>query len=120
VAIDDGARVSGRVIPPALIGSGCEVAGGARVGSLVVLGRDVTVGAGSSLERAVVLDGARIGAGCELRDCIVCAGAVIGDATKVTGGAVLGEGVRIGADNVITRGARIFPGVDLPDGAIEF
>ena len=120
LAIDEDARVHGRAIPPALIGGGCEVAEGARVGSLVVLGRDVSVGAGSSLERAVVLDGARIGRGCELRDCIVCEGAVVGDATKVTGGAVLGEGVRIGADNVVTRGARIFPGVDLPDGAMEF
>ncbi len=120
LAVGDGATIRGRVIPPALIGAGCELAEGARVGSLVVLGRDVTVGPGSSLERAVVLDGARIGAGCELRDCIVCADAVVGDATKISGGAVLGEGVRIGADNVVTRGARIFPGVDLPDRAIEF
>ncbi len=120
LAIDEGARVLGRAIPPALIGSGCEIAEGARVGSLVVLGRDVSVGSGSSLERAVVLDGARIGEGCELRDCIVCEGAVVGDGTEVTGGAVLGEGVRIGADNVVTRGARIFPGVDLPDRALEF
>src|SRR5207248_2426256 len=37
-----------------------------------------------------------------------------------TVGSVLGEGVTIGADNVITRGARIFPGVNLPDGAIKF
>ena len=37
-----------------------------------------------------------------------------------TGGAVLGEGVELGSDNVVTRGARIFPGVRLPDGAIEF
>jgi mannose-1-phosphate guanylyltransferase len=120
LAVEDDAIVHGRVIPPALVGAGCELAEGARVGSLVVLGRDVKVGPGSSLERAVVLDGARIGAGCELRDCIVCADAVVGDATKVSGGAVLGEGVRIGADNVLTRGARIFPGVDLPDRAIEF
>ena len=33
---------------------------------------------------------------------------------------MLGEGVSVGADNVITRGARIFPGVELPDRAIEF
>jgi mannose-1-phosphate guanylyltransferase len=38
----------------------------------------------------------------------------------VTGGAVLGEGVWVGAGNVITRGARIFPGVHLPDRAIQF
>jgi mannose-1-phosphate guanylyltransferase len=44
----------------------------------------------------------------------------VGARTQISGGAVLGEGVSVGADNVITRGARIFPGVQLPDGAIEF
>ena len=68
----------------------------------------------------MILAGASIGEGCKLRDCIVADGATVGDGTKLTGGAVLGERVRIGADNVITRGARIFPGVDLPDRAIEF
>jgi mannose-1-phosphate guanylyltransferase len=120
LAVAEDARLEGRVIPPALIEPGVHVAEGAHVGSLVVLGDGVHVGAGSTVERAVVLAGAQIGAGCELRDCIVAPGASVGDGTRVTGGAVLGEGVRIGADNVITRGARIFPGVQLPDGAIEF
>jgi mannose-1-phosphate guanylyltransferase len=80
----------------------------------------VEVGAGSTVERSVILNGTRIGEGAELRDCIVAAGCDIGARTKITGGAVLGEGVTVGADNVIARGARIFPGVTLPDGAIEF
>jgi mannose-1-phosphate guanylyltransferase len=120
LAVEDGAQVEGRVIPPALLGRRVRVAAGAHVGSLVVLGDDVVVGAGASVERAVVLRGTEIGTGCELRDCIVAADCRIGDGTKITGGAVLGEGVRIGADNLITRGARIFPGVELPDRAIEF
>jgi acetyltransferase-like isoleucine patch superfamily enzyme len=33
---------------------------------------------------------------------------------------VLGEGVKVGSDNVLTAGARIFPGVQLPEGAIKF
>ena len=33
---------------------------------------------------------------------------------------MLGEGVRIGARNFLTHGARLFPGVELPDGAIRF
>ena len=68
----------------------------------------------------MILNGAEIGEGCILRDCIVAAGCRVGARTQITGGAVLGEGVTIGADNVITHGARIFPGVDLPDGAIRF
>jgi mannose-1-phosphate guanylyltransferase len=120
LAIDAGAEVHGRVIPPAVLGRGARVAEGAHVGSLVVLGADVSVGAHSKVERAVILDGAEIGEGCELRDCILAPGCRIGARTQIGGGAVLGEGVSVGADNVITRGARIFPGVQLPDGAIEF
>jgi mannose-1-phosphate guanylyltransferase len=120
IAIEDGAQAHGKVAPPALLERGVQVAAGAHVGSLVVLARDVSVGAGSTVERAVVLEGTQIGEGCELRECIVAAGCRIGDGTSVTGGAVLGDGVIVGARNVIARGARIFPGVELPDGAIEF
>jgi mannose-1-phosphate guanylyltransferase len=120
LAIDEGAEVHGRVIPPAVLESGVIVAAGAHVGPLVVLGEGVTIGSGATVERSVVLAGAQIGAGCELRDCIVSPGAHVGARSHITGGAVLGENVRIGADNAITRGARIFPGVELPDGAIEF
>jgi mannose-1-phosphate guanylyltransferase len=120
LAIDEGAQLHGRVIPPAVLERGVRVAAGAHVGSLVVLAADVSIGAGSTVERSVILAGTQIGEGCELRDCIVAAGCRVGARTQISGGAVLGEGVSIGADNVITRGARIFPGVALPDGAIEF
>ena len=120
LAVEEGAELLGRAVPPAVIERGARVAEGAHVGSLVVIGRDVSIGAGSVVERAVILEGAQIGEGCELRDCIVAAGCRVGARTKITGGAVLGDGVSIGADNVITRGARIFPGVHLPDGAIAF
>jgi mannose-1-phosphate guanylyltransferase len=120
LAIAEGGELQGRVIPPAVIERGVRIGAGARVGSLVVLAEDVSIGAHSTVERAVVLEGAQIGEHCELRDCIVAAGARVGASTKITGGAMLGEGVSVGAHNVITRGARIFPGVELPDGAIEF
>ncbi len=120
LAIDDGAQVHGRVIPPAVLERGVHIAEGAHVGSLVVLGEGVSIGPGSVVERAVILAGSQIGAGCELRDCILAGDCRIGARTKISGGAVLGEGVGVGADNVITRGARIFPGVQLPDRAIEF
>jgi mannose-1-phosphate guanylyltransferase len=120
LAIAEDVELGGRVIPPALIGRGVRVGQGAQVGSLVVLAPNVSVGANCKVERSVVLEGAQIADGCELRDCIVAAGCRVGARTRITGGAVLGEGVSVGADNVITRGARIFPGVVLPDGAIEF
>jgi mannose-1-phosphate guanylyltransferase len=120
LAIEPDAQVDGKAVPPAVLESGVSVAPGARVGSLVVLGRDVSVGTGTTVERAVILGGTRIGENCELRDCIVGPGCRIGSGTTITGGAVLGEGVVLGSDNVVTRGARIFPGVQLPDSAIRF
>ena len=120
LALDDGAEIAGRVIPPALLERGVRVAEGAQVGSLVVLGQGVTIGHGASVERTVILNGSEIGENCTLRDCIVGAGCRIGSGTTITGGAVLGEGVTVGADNVLAHGARIFPGVALPDGAIKF
>ncbi len=120
LAIDAGARVSGRVIPPAVLERGVHVAEGAIVGSLVVLASDVSIGARSTVERSVILNGAQIGEDCTLRDCIISAGCRVGARSQVSDGSVLGEGVTVGADNVITHGARIFPGVALPDGAIRF
>ncbi len=120
LAVAGGAQVTGRAIPPALVGERCTVDEGAQVGPLVVLGDGVRVGAGSTIERSVVLQGAEIGRDCVLRDCIVAAGARVGDRSQITGGAVLGEGVTIGAENVVTRGARVFPGVEIPDGGLKF
>jgi mannose-1-phosphate guanylyltransferase len=120
LAVADGAEIHGRAVPPAVIERGAHVAPGAHVGSLVVLGENVHVGPGSTVERSVILSGAEIGPGCTLRDCIVAAGCRVGAGTRIEGGAVLGEGVTVGADNTIARGARIFPGVTLPDGAIKF
>lgn len=120
LSVSEDAQVLGRAVPPAVIESGAIVAEGAHVGSLVVLGHDVKIGAGTTVERAVILNGSEIGENCTLRDCIVAAGCRVGAGTHVQEGAVLGEGVTVGADNAIAGGARIFPGVTLPDGAIKF
>jgi mannose-1-phosphate guanylyltransferase len=118
--VADDVEAEGRIIPPALAGSGCRVAAGARVGSQAVLGQGVRIGADTIVESAVVLNGADVGPRCTLRHCIIGPGARVGENTHVEGGVVLGEGVTVGAHNVLKAGARIFPGVELPDSAILF
>jgi mannose-1-phosphate guanylyltransferase len=120
LGVADGVESEGRMVPPAVVEAGCRIGARSRVGSLAVLGRDVRVGEDTTIERAVVLQGAEIGDRCHLEQCIVGAGARVGDATQIDGGAVLGEGVTVGSGNVLSAGARIFPGVTLPDGAIRF
>jgi mannose-1-phosphate guanylyltransferase len=120
LAVGERVQAEGRIVPPALVERGCEIAAGAHVGSLVVLGEGVTVGEGTTIERSVVLNGAEIGPQCVLRDCIVAAGVRVGEGSEISGGAVLGEGVTVGAHNVLSRGVRVFPQTDLPEGAITF
>jgi len=119
-SVEPSAEIDGRVVPPAVVERQCQVADGAHVGPLVVLGQGASIGAGAVVERSVVLQGAEIGEGCVVRDAIVAAGARVGAHSQITGGAVLGEGVTIGADCVVTRGARVFPGVEIPDGGLKF
>ena len=120
LVVEQSVDSEGRIIPSALVGSHSRIADGARVGGRVVLEQNVNVGPNTMIERSVVLRGTEIGANCTLSGCIIGAGVRIGDNTHVEGLSVLGEGVTIGADNVIANGARIFPGVELPDGAIRF
>ena len=110
----------GRIIPSVLIEERCRIGAHSQVGGRVVLERGVTVGAHTTVERSVVLEGATIGSGCTLDGCIVGPGVTIGDGCHVDGLSVLGEGVTLGAGNIVSNGARIFPGVSLPDGAIRF
>ena len=44
----------------------------------------------------------------------------IGERCRIDHGVVLGEDVTVGAGNTLTAGMRIFPGVELPAGAVAF
>jgi mannose-1-phosphate guanylyltransferase len=120
LAVGAGAQVDGDLLGPGVVGAGARIAAGAHVGPSVVLGRDVEVGEGARLERAVVLDGARVGPGCDLRDCIVAPRATLGPRTVLREDAMVGEGAVIGADCVLANGIKVFPGVQIPDGGVTF
>jgi mannose-1-phosphate guanylyltransferase len=113
-------RVEGRLVAPAIAGAGCLVAQGAIVGGRAVLGDRVSVGEGSHIEGSVLLDGTRVGEHTTISDSIIGRGVTIGDGCHIHGGVVIGENVRIGSENILAAGARIFPGVELPEGAIKF
>ena len=120
LCVERGVEAEGRIVPAALVEAGCQIAEGARVGGRAVLEHGVVVGAGTTIEGAVVMRGTEIGAHCTLRGCIIAGGVRIGDDCVIDGMSVLGEGVTIGAGNTVSNGARLFPGVTLPDGALQF
>jgi mannose-1-phosphate guanylyltransferase len=120
LALVDGGQVEGRVVAPVMLASGCSVAARALVGDRSVLGEGVTVGEGARVEASVLLEGVHVGAATTISSSIVGRAVTIGDHCHIAGGVVVGEGAKIGPRNMLAAGARIFPGVELPDGAIRF
>jgi mannose-1-phosphate guanylyltransferase len=120
VILEEGVEVRGRVIAPAMVEAGGLVCEGATVGGRAVLGQGATIGAGSHVESSVLLDNVTIGERTVVSSSILGAGVQIGERCHLEGGVVLGHGVKIGAGNVLCAGVRIFPGVELPEGAIRF
>lgn len=59
------------LVGPVVVGPGCIVEAGARIGPEVVLSRDVVVSSGTSLEHSMVLDNSFIGAELELSGTVV-------------------------------------------------
>ncbi len=116
----DDAHVEGRVVAPVYVGKGSTIAPGAIVGGRTVLGRDVHIGEGAHVESSVLLDGVRVGARSTVRGSILGPEVTIGEHCHLDTGVVLGAGVSLGSENILAAGARIFPGVQLPDGAIRF
>jgi mannose-1-phosphate guanylyltransferase len=112
--------VPGRIAAPVVIADGCGIAPTASIGGRVVLGRGAQIGEGASVEDSVLLDGVTVGARTHISGAIIGRDVVIGERCQIDGHVMLGDGVRIGDDNVLTAGARVFPGVELPDGAIKF
>ncbi|HEX8977481.1 MAG TPA: NDP-sugar synthase [Solirubrobacteraceae bacterium] len=112
--------VEGTVHAPALIGAGATVAASAIIGGRTVLGPGVRVHDRAHIDSSVILDGCEIGAGTRVSGAILSPGVTIGERCQIEGRVVIGEGVRIGAGNTLRAGMRIFPGVELPAGAIAF
>jgi mannose-1-phosphate guanylyltransferase len=120
LALVDESEVHGRVVAPAHVDAQCVVGEGAIVGGRAVLGRGVQIGESTHVESAVILHGAQIGARSSVRSAILGPDVAVGDHCHIEDGVVVGERVRIGSGNTLAAGARIFPGVELPEGAIRF
>jgi mannose-1-phosphate guanylyltransferase len=89
-----------------LIGEGSEVAAGARLGPVAVLGDRCRVEAGAVLEHAVLFDGARVEHDAVVRDSLVGRDATIGAGSRVEGETIVGDGARV-APGERLAGARV-------------
>lgn len=101
------------VLPDAAVHASAVVSGGTTIGHGAIVEADAVVDA------AVIFDGARIGPGAVVRRAAVGAGAVVG-AGSVVEDAVLGDRAVLGKGIELRAGARVWPDVQLADGALRF
>jgi mannose-1-phosphate guanylyltransferase/phosphomannomutase len=103
---------------PALIGDGCRVEAGARLGEYTVLGDNVRVRTGADLQRTIAHDNCYLGPGVRLR------GTVIGRACDLRGnvraeeGVVLGDECFIGENALLASGVKVYPFKTVEQGAV--
>jgi mannose-1-phosphate guanylyltransferase len=96
-----GAGVS--AMAPLVIGAGCRLENGCRVGPQAVLGADCQVGMEATIEGAVLWERVSVGAGAVLRDCIVGADVSIGPYAVIGPGAVLEDGAVVASRARVAR-----------------
>ena len=92
IAADARVAEGARVAPRAVVGSGCEVAGGA------------------SIRDSVLLEGCRVGSDAEVCGAILAPGVEVGAAAVVGPGAVLGPGAAVPPGGRIGEDVRVAPG----------
>jgi mannose-1-phosphate guanylyltransferase len=102
-----------------LLLAGAVMAGGADVSGGSTIGADASVADGARVDGSVVFDAARIGPGAAVVRSVIGKGAVVG-ADTIVEDAVIGDDVVLGARVELRAGARVWPGVQIPDGAIRF
>jgi mannose-1-phosphate guanylyltransferase len=89
-----------------LLGEGCEIAPGARIGPLSVLGDRCRVEEEAVVERAVLFDNAHVQRDAVVRDSIVGNGARIGAGSRVEQATIVGDGAVV-EDGAVLSGAQV-------------
>jgi len=97
----DAVKIKDRVAPPSVVGEDVEISEGARVGPRAVIGAGCRIGAGASVDHAVLWEGVHVGAGARLTGCVV------GDRARIGARAQIGANVALEPGAVVADGARI-------------
>lgn len=103
---------------PAVIGPGCRVEAGARLGEYTVLGSNVRVRAEAALERTVVHDSVHIASRALLRGAVVGRSCDIREQSRCDEGVVLGDECFIGENAHLTGGVKVYPFKTVEAGAV--
>jgi mannose-1-phosphate guanylyltransferase/phosphomannomutase len=120
VWLGEGAEISpdAQVIGPCVIGPGCKIEAGCRVGEYSVLGSNVRLLGDVQVERSVLHDNVYVGHGARMRGAVIGRSSSIRNAVRIDEGVVIGDEVFVGNEAVISSDVKIYPFKTIEDGAV--
>jgi mannose-1-phosphate guanylyltransferase/phosphomannomutase len=112
------AQVNDEVLEgPVVIGDNVRIDEGAKVSPYSVIGNNVVVSAGATVERSIVAEGTYVGEGAELLDTLVGRNSYVQLRARILERSALGDDVIVGEGATISPEVKIYPHKTIESGA---
>jgi mannose-1-phosphate guanylyltransferase/phosphomannomutase len=102
---------------PVVIGDNVRVDEGAKISPYTVIGNNVVISAGATVERSVVADGTYVGEGAELIDALVGRNSYVQARARILERSALGDDVIVGEGATISPEVKVYPHKTIESGA---
>jgi mannose-1-phosphate guanylyltransferase/phosphomannomutase len=102
---------------PVVIGENVRVGEGAEVSPYSVIGDNVVISAGATVERSIVAEGTYVGEGAELRDTLVGRNSYVQARARILERSALGDDVIVGEGATIAPDVKVYPNKTVEAGA---
>jgi mannose-1-phosphate guanylyltransferase/phosphomannomutase len=102
---------------PVVIGDNVRVDEGASISPHTVIGSNVVVAAGATVERSIVAEGSYVGEGAELRDTLVGRNSYVQARARILERSALGDDVIVGEGATISPDVKVYPHKTIESGA---
>ncbi len=119
VVLGDGVQLPdlNQIEGPAVIGNYCQIEAGARIGPYSVLGQNVVVKEGATIERSVIDSGCYIGQSARVDGTILGKGVDVRPHALLNEGVAVGDECSIGAEAVLDPHVKVYPFKTIEAGA---
>jgi mannose-1-phosphate guanylyltransferase/phosphomannomutase len=102
---------------PVVIGDNVRIDQGAKVSPYTVIGNNVVISAGATVERSIVAEGTYIGEGTELRDTLVGRNSYVQPRARILERSSLGDDVIVGEGATVSPEVKVYPHKTIESGA---
>jgi mannose-1-phosphate guanylyltransferase/phosphomannomutase len=102
---------------PVVIGDNVRVDEGAKISAYTVIGSNVVIAAGATVERSIVAEGTYVGEGAELVDTLIGRSSYIQPRARILERSALGDDVIVGEGATISPEVKVYPHKTVESGA---